>query len=97
MGAMAFIFAEGLVFYFDLPYAAVIVSCAGFLLIYCLMLVEKLQIGGVVIDVGMLVLPILPFLMEQGFDMEKLNAKREMAISKLTDINSSNDLSALSK
>jgi hypothetical protein len=86
MGAVEFIFAEALVFYFDLPYSAVLFSFSGLLLIYCLMLFDKLHIWGIVVGIGILVLPILPFLMEQEFNLEKLKAKREVAISKPTDI-----------
>ncbi len=88
MGTMAFVFWEALVFYLDLPSGAAILSCVGLIVIYIFNLWQKKNMVGILTGAAMLLLPILPKLNQNDLNIEKMNMKREIAISNLSGINS---------
>ncbi len=83
MGALAFTYAEALVFYLDLTYPAAIFSSVGFLMIYCFLIIGRLDIRGILMGTGMLLIPILPTFMDNGLDLEGLDSKRKLAVNQL--------------
>lgn len=85
MGTMAFIFWEGLVFYLDLPYGAAILSCIGLLVLFIFNLGQKKNMAGILTGAAMLLLPILPKLNQNDLNIDKMNAKREVAIRNMID------------
>jgi hypothetical protein len=84
-GAMAFAFAEALVFYLDLPYGAAIFSCVGLLMFVYFKIPQQPQIVGMLSGIVIMLLPILPKLSGDGLNLDKLNAKREIAVRSLLE------------
>ena len=88
MSTMAFVFWEGLVFYLDLPYGAAVLSCVGLLVIFIFNLEQKKNMAGILTGAAMLLLPILPKLNQNDLNIDKMNAKREIAIRNIIDSHS---------
>ena len=82
-GTMAFIVAEGLVFYLDISYGAAIFSCIGLLMIFYFKIPEQLNLVGMLTGAAILFMPLLPNLLENGLDINKMDAKRALAIQNL--------------
>jgi len=82
-GTIAFIVGEGLVFYFDLSYSAAIFSCVGLLVIMFFRIFQQPNLVGMLAGMAMLLLPIIPKLSEGGFNLDTMNAKRELAVGNL--------------
>lgn len=84
-GAMAFAFAEALVFYLDLPYGAAIFSCVGLLMFCYFKIPQQPQIVGMLSGLVIMLLPVLPKLSGDELNFDKLNMKREIAIKSLLE------------
>ena len=87
--AMAFVFAEALVFYLDLPYGAAIFSCVGLLMFCYFRIPQHPQIVGMLSGIVIMLLPILPKFSGDGLNFDKLNTKREIAVKSLLEKDSS--------
>lgn len=84
-GAIAFVLAEAMVLYLGLSYEAAIFSCAGLLLMHYFMMTQRAQAVGLFCSAAMVFLPILPKVSGEEFILDKLNAKREIAIKSLLE------------
>lgn len=84
-GAMAFVFAEALVFYLDLPYGAAIFSCVGLLMFCYFRIPQQPQVVGMLSGIVIMLLPILPKFSGDGLNFDKLNTKREIAVRSLME------------